>query len=227
MNSFECHSQWAKQLNAFVWQRSLGKFDIANFFVECFYCVDRHLTIKVVVSRDDSEWRCRSLCRVTRSEVLGKKSPHGSPCAVSIPFRKGCDKIMKLLRGRLGLYTSYVTTFTKHCQFLSQLLHIISWHLDKFHHFLSLFAFYTFVNWTASSWSCFLNMMFEINGLFLNKTATYAQQHEYYFCIHCFSLFEWLAVQILIIRRNSIKCTKSNRYNKHFEKCGKIPYVCP
>jgi hypothetical protein len=45
--------------------------------------------------------------------------------------------------GQFGLYTSYVTTFTKHCPFLPWPLHMISWHLDKFHDFLTLFVFYT------------------------------------------------------------------------------------
>jgi hypothetical protein len=67
-------------------------------------------------------------------------------------------------------------------------------------------------------------MMFEISGLFLNKAATCAEQHEYKFCIHCFPLFEWLAIQIWIIQRNLGKC-KSNRYSKHFEKCAKIEHV--
>jgi hypothetical protein len=45
------------------------------------------------------------------------------------------------------------------------------------------------------------------------------------FCILCFTFFEWLAVQIWIIRRNSIKWTKSNTYSKHFDNYAKIEHV--
>jgi hypothetical protein len=45
------------------------------------------------------------------------------------------------------------------------------------------------------------------------------------FSIHCFPFFELLAVQIWIIRGNSIKRTKSNSYSKHFYNYDKIEHV--
>jgi hypothetical protein len=43
----------------------------------------------------------------------------------------------------------------------------------------------------------------------------------------CFSFCEWLAVQIWILRRKSIKWTKCNRYSKYFDSCAKIEHVGP
>jgi hypothetical protein len=43
--------------------------------------------------------------------------------------------------------------------------------------------------------------------------------------MHGFPCFEWLAVQIWIIRENSIKRTKSNSYRKHFYNCAKMVHV--
>ena len=69
-------------------------------------------------------------------------------------------------------------------------------------------------NSTASSWSCFVNKMFEIDGLFLDTASHYTKEHEYHFSIHFFSLFEWLAVIIWIIQENSIKWNKLKKYRK-------------
>jgi hypothetical protein len=77
----------------------------------------------------------------------------------------------------------------------------------------------------TSSRSCFMSIMLENSGLFLKYVVSCAKKHSYHFCIHRFPFFEWLAVQIWIIRRNSIKQTKSNSYNKHFYNCAKIEHV--
>jgi len=51
-------------------------------------------------------------------------------------------EIKKPIRIFSGLYASYVITFRNFVKFLPQPLHIISWHHDKFHDFLTMFAFY-------------------------------------------------------------------------------------
>jgi len=55
---------------------------------------------------------------------------------------RAAHEIKKPIRIFSGLYASYVITFRNFVKFLPQPLHIISWHHDKFHDFLTMFAFY-------------------------------------------------------------------------------------
>jgi hypothetical protein len=43
----------------------------------------------------------------------------------------------------LGFYTYCITTFSKHSKFFITASTYVSWHVDRFHDFLSLFVFYT------------------------------------------------------------------------------------
>jgi hypothetical protein len=100
---------------------------------------------------------------------------------------------------------------------------MISWHVDKFHNFLTLFVFIQFLNnLMASSRSFLVSMVLQDSGLLLKSIITCVTYHGYHFCIHGFPCFEWLAVQIWIFRKNLIKRTKSNSYSKQFYNCVKM-----
>jgi hypothetical protein len=103
---------------------------------------------------------------------------------------------------------------------------MISWHVDKFHDFLTLLCFIQFLNsWMTSSLQCLVSMVLEVSGPLLKLVVTCAKYHAYHFCMHGFSSFEWLAVQMWIFRRNWNKWTKSNSYRKHSYNCPKIVHV--
>jgi hypothetical protein len=80
-------------------------------------------------------------------------------------------------------------------------------------------------NCVVTSQSCFVSIVLKNSGMFLKYAVTCAKKHSYHFCIHHFPFCEWLAVQIWIIPRNSIKQTKSNSYSKHFYNCARIEHV--
>ena len=71
----------------------------------------------------------------------------------------------------------------KPLNFLSQPLHVMTRHLDKFRDFRTLFAFYIIKKNTflISWWSCFVKLMFKISRMSLHTASKYTQKHEYHF----------------------------------------------
>ena len=60
--------------------------------------------------------------------------------------------------------------------FLSQPPHMISWHLVKFQDFSVFICFlYNLKTTRPQVWSCFMNKMFEIGGLFLDTASHYTK----------------------------------------------------
>jgi hypothetical protein len=62
---------------------------------------------------------------------------------------------------------------------------MISWHVDKFHDFLTLFVFYTILKQLDGKFTVF----FRENGARKFRSAREIGRnlcYEYHFCIHCF-----------------------------------------
>jgi hypothetical protein len=103
---------------------------------------------------------------------------------------------------------------------------MILWHVDDFHNFLTLFVFYTILKQLNSKFT----VLFHVQGArkFYStpeKGVTCANNMNINFAFIVFVFFKWLVVQIWIIRRNSIKRTKSKSYSKRFDNCAKMEHV--
>ena len=94
-----------------------------------------------------------------------------------LPPRRPLHEIMKLLRRFFGLQASYVTTCAKPSYFFYHSLNI--WYHDILTNFMIFGLRLLFIefknNSTASSWSCFVNKMFEIGDLFLDTASHYTK----------------------------------------------------
>jgi hypothetical protein len=111
-------------------------------------------------------------------------------------------------------------------KFLSHALHMISWHVDKFHDFLTLFVFYTILKQLDSKFT----VMFSDNGArrfrYVPKIGRNLCYITYISFLHArFFMFRVTCSSNLNYSREFHWTTKSNSYRKHFYNYAKMVHV--
>jgi hypothetical protein len=110
--------------------------------------------------------------------------------------------------------------------FLPQPPRMISWHLDKFHDFPTLFVFYKILKQFVHKFVVMFHeqdvrnfLSFPGFNIILTSVTWISFLHSF------FPLFESLAVQIWLIPKKSIKWNKLTKYIKQINKCVKFEHV--